>query len=62
MFYRMDAQTHDIAERVRDAGGRILAHDFGAGLLVDASDAGALERCRLIWMRIDLRPDVPAPK
>jgi hypothetical protein len=33
----------------------------GAGLLVDSSDAPALERCRLLWMRIDLRPELPAP-
>ena len=33
----------------------------GAGLLVDATDSGALERCRLLWLRIDLRPEVPAP-
>ena len=33
----------------------------GAGLLVDASDASALDRSRLMWMRVDLRPELPAP-
>jgi hypothetical protein len=33
----------------------------GAGLLVDQKEAGALERARHFWMRIDLRPNIPAP-
>jgi c-di-GMP-binding flagellar brake protein YcgR len=33
----------------------------GAGLLVEQSEGAALERCRMLWLRIDLRPEVPAP-
>lgn len=33
----------------------------GAGLVVERSVAGALERCRLFWLRIDLTPHIPAP-
>ncbi|MBL8962988.1 MAG: hypothetical protein KF787_06025 [Phycisphaeraceae bacterium] len=33
----------------------------GAGLIVDRQDAPALECVRTLWIRIDLRPDIPAP-
>jgi c-di-GMP-binding flagellar brake protein YcgR len=33
----------------------------GVGLLVDKSEASALDRCRYVWMKIDLRPEIPAP-
>lgn len=33
----------------------------GAGLLVDPEHASALDRSRIVWLRIDLTPDVPAP-
>lgn len=33
----------------------------GVGLLVDKSEASALDRCRYLWMKIDLRPEIPAP-
>lgn len=33
----------------------------GAGLVVDPGDAAAVDRTRLFWMRMDLRPHIPAP-
>lgn len=33
----------------------------GAGILVDRSDAMGLDCVRCLWLRIDLRPDIPAP-
>jgi hypothetical protein len=33
----------------------------GAGLIINPSDAGAADRARLYWMRLDLTPHVPAP-
>ncbi|MCC6659360.1 MAG: hypothetical protein IT437_00600 [Phycisphaerales bacterium] len=33
----------------------------GAGLMVERGDAGALERCRLFWLRLNLTPHIPAP-
>lgn len=33
----------------------------GAGLLIDKSDAGAVERPRLFWLRVDLTPHIVAP-
>jgi hypothetical protein len=33
----------------------------GAGLLIDKADAGALDRARLFWMRVNLTPIIPAP-
>jgi hypothetical protein len=33
----------------------------GAGLMIDRSDAGALDRSRFFWLRVDLRPHVPFP-
>jgi hypothetical protein len=33
----------------------------GAGLLVGHADAGAVERARMLWLRVDLRPHVPGP-
>lgn len=33
----------------------------GAGMIVDQGEASALERSRLFWMRIDLRPHILAP-
>jgi hypothetical protein len=33
----------------------------GAGLLIDHAEASPLDRHRLLWLRIDLRPCVPAP-
>lgn len=33
----------------------------GAGLLIERGEAGALDRYRTFWMRIDLRPEIPAP-
>ena len=33
----------------------------GAGLIVDQKEAGSLERARHFWLRIDLRPNIPAP-
>jgi hypothetical protein len=33
----------------------------GAGLVVDRNDAGAMERSRLYWLRINLTPHIPAP-
>lgn len=33
----------------------------GAGLSIDRSESGPLERARLLWLRIDLRPHIPAP-
>lgn len=33
----------------------------GIGLMIDRSEASAVDRARLFWIRIDLRPQVPAP-
>ncbi len=33
----------------------------GIGLLVEPEDAQSLDRSHYLWMRVDLRPDVPAP-
>lgn len=33
----------------------------GVGLLVEKGEASAAEHCRHLWMKIDLRPSVPAP-
>lgn len=33
----------------------------GVGLLVDAREARAADNARLLWLRVDLRPVVPAP-
>ncbi|HLP83255.1 MAG TPA: flagellar brake protein [Phycisphaerales bacterium] len=33
----------------------------GMGLLVDKSEASAANNAKLVWMRIDLRPTIPAP-
>lgn len=33
----------------------------GAGLVVDRQDAAALECVRTLWIRVDLRPEIPAP-
>lgn len=33
----------------------------GLGLIFSKEDAAAADRCRLVWMRIDLRPVIPAP-
>ncbi len=33
----------------------------GAGLRIERTDAGAIERSRLFWLRIDLRPELPVP-
>lgn len=33
----------------------------GAGLVLEPGDAGAVDRTRLFWMRIDLCPHIPAP-
>lgn len=33
----------------------------GAGLMVDRSDAPGLDCVRSLWLRIDLRPEIPAP-
>ncbi len=33
----------------------------GAGLLVDRSDAAGLDCVRTLWLRVDLRPEIPAP-
>lgn len=33
----------------------------GAGLLIDRDEASAVDRARLFWLRIDLRPHIPAP-
>jgi hypothetical protein len=33
----------------------------GLGLIFSKEDASAADRCRLVWMRIDLRPIIPAP-
>jgi hypothetical protein len=33
----------------------------GVGLLVDPREASATERARLLWLRIDLTPQIPAP-
>lgn len=33
----------------------------GAGLLVERADAQAVDRARLYWLRVDLRPEIPAP-
>lgn len=33
----------------------------GVGLLVEREDAAAAERARLVWMRINLMPRIPAP-
>lgn len=33
----------------------------GAGLLVERAEAGPLDHHRLLWLRIDLRPEVEAP-
>lgn len=33
----------------------------GAGLVVQPENAAGLERCRLFWLQVDLRPHIPAP-
>ncbi|MGD9791045.1 MAG: flagellar brake domain-containing protein [Phycisphaerales bacterium] len=33
----------------------------GVGLLVDKSETSAVDRSKLIWMRVDLTPTIPAP-
>lgn len=33
----------------------------GVGLMIDAADARAVDRARLFWVRLDLRPHVPVP-
>jgi hypothetical protein len=33
----------------------------GVGLMIDRSDARALDRCRMFWLRFDLTPTIPAP-
>lgn len=33
----------------------------GAGLLVEPEDASTLESSRIFWLRVDLRPELPAP-
>ncbi|GMV25056.1 MAG: hypothetical protein AMXMBFR58_10870 [Phycisphaerae bacterium] len=33
----------------------------GAGLVIDRSDAAGLDCVRNLWLRIDLRPEIPAP-
>jgi len=33
----------------------------GAGLLIDRDCAGAVDRARLFWLRVDLRPHIPLP-
>ncbi len=33
----------------------------GAGLIIDPADAGAADRARLYWIRMNLRPHIPAP-
>lgn len=33
----------------------------GAGLIVEQEDSAALESSRLFWLRVDLRPELPAP-
>lgn len=33
----------------------------GLGLRIERSDAGAIERRHHLWLRVDLRPDIPAP-
>jgi hypothetical protein len=33
----------------------------GAGLVLEPGDAAAVDRTRLFWMRVDLRPHIPAP-
>jgi hypothetical protein len=33
----------------------------GLGLIVERSEASGLDRARLLWMRLDLRPSIPAP-
>ncbi len=33
----------------------------GVGLMIDADDAGGFDQSRILWMRIDLRPRIPAP-
>jgi hypothetical protein len=33
----------------------------GMGLLIDKSESSAANNAKLVWMRIDLRPTIPAP-
>jgi hypothetical protein len=33
----------------------------GVGLIIDPKEAAAAERARLLWLRIDLTPTIPAP-
>jgi hypothetical protein len=33
----------------------------GLGLIVDRADAAGVDRAKILWMRVDLRPFVPAP-
>jgi hypothetical protein len=33
----------------------------GVGIIFDRNEASAADRCRLIWLRVDLRPVIPAP-
>jgi hypothetical protein len=33
----------------------------GVGLIIDPKEAGSAERSRLLWLRIDLTPTIPAP-
>lgn len=33
----------------------------GAGLLVERTESSSLDRSRLLWMRVDLRPHIPTP-
>lgn len=33
----------------------------GVGLIIDPHEASAAERARLVWLRIDLTPTIPAP-
>jgi hypothetical protein len=34
----------------------------GMGLLIDKSESSAANNAKLVWMRIDLRPTIPAPR
>lgn len=33
----------------------------GVGLLVEKEDASAASKCRLIWLRVHMKPEIPAP-
>jgi hypothetical protein len=57
---------HDETQILPEVGPKFAARlvNFGgggAGLMLDPADAGSVDRARLYWLRLNLRPHIPAP-